>query len=326
MSKILADIRALDATQSNVADNANDIYAARNAEAAALALAGAEDQLRRQADARRFADTELLAALRRRQAAEDLATLQAQNRSQAESAAEAVAAERAHAERQLENAIRTRKEIEERALADAKRHELAAAELARAAQMRLAREREAEAISRQRAESESNAADLAEEALRADRALEALTIARTAAERDAAQQAARRKAQDEEAAEALRLRVRAQQDERQSQAEHKSAKALAEIAHHQRLIEETQLTEQAGTPTPLEPVSSQPAPAQPREFLRLGLMLCIGAVLGYALGYQGDIRSTASFGENSPQTWQLKLDHNMPQPPGAAKPAQPSAK
>lgn len=326
MSKVLDEFRVAERTNSAGVGNSGDVFAARDAEATALACAGADEQHRREADSRRLADTELLAALRRQQAAEDLAISHAQNRSRAESAAEAVASERAHAERQLENAIRIRKEVEERALADAKRHELAATELARAAQTRLAREREAEAISRQRAESERAAADQATEKLRAERALEALTIARTTAERDAALQAERRKTQEDEAAEAVRMRVRAQHDERQSLADHESAKASAEIAHHQRVIEEARLVKPVRTSSALNNAPDKRPANRPSELLRLGLMLCIGGTLGFAAGYLGKVGREASFRSTVPELWKLRLDDNLPRQPASARPAAPVPK
>lgn len=306
------------------AGNAADVYAARDAEAAALALAGADDCQRRESDARRLADTELLGALQRKLAAEEQAILQAQNRSQAEMAAETVAAERAHAERQLEIASRSRIDAEQRALADTKRREFAAAELAKATQARLTREREAEAIARQRAESERNAADLAEQTIRTERELEALTLARTTAERDAAQQAARRKLQDDEAADALRMRLRAQQDERESKAVHESTKTLAEAAHLQRLGVESELAAQPRTPAPLAAHRSSPAPS--RQLLRLGLMLCIGAALGYALGSPGMSEGKTWFQGELPESGKLKLDRNLSPQAGASKPGFPAAR
>lgn len=304
------------------AGNAADVYAARDAEAAALALAGADDCQRRESDARRLADTELLGALQRKLAAEEQAILQAQNRSQAEMAAETVAAERAHAERQLEIASRSRIDAEQRALADTKRREFAAAELAKATQARLTREREAEAIARQRAESERNAADLAEQTIRTERELEALTLARTTAERDAAQQAARRKLQDDEAADALRMRLRAQQDERESKAAHESAKTLAEAAHLQRLGVESELAAQPRAPL----AADRSSPARSRQLLRLGLMLCIGAALGYALGGLGMSEGKTWFQGELPESWKLKLDRNLSPQAGASKPGFPAAR
>ncbi|MDZ4255849.1 MAG: hypothetical protein U1A72_25060 [Sulfuritalea sp.] len=309
--------------RSPAAGNAVDVYAARDAEAAALTAAGADDCQRRESDARRRADSELLDALQRKLAAEELAILQAQNRSQAEMAAETVAADRAHAERQLEIASRSRIDAEQRALADTKRREFAASELAKATQARLTREREAEAIARERAEAERNAADLAEQTIRSERELEALTLARTTAERDAAQQAARRKLQDDEAADALRVRLRAQQDEREIKDAHDSAKALAAAAHRQRLSVESELAAHPPTPAPI--AADQRSPAPSRQLLRLGLMLCIGVALGYALGNPGIFQSKAWFQGELPEAGKLKLDRNLSPRTGASKPGFPAA-
>ncbi|MBK6638151.1 MAG: hypothetical protein IPG34_11090 [Rhodocyclaceae bacterium] len=175
MSRVLDELRAAErsrhpakpAGESSGGAIDSAIDAARAGEALALQLAGADECARREADARRSADNELLAALQRKQAAEELALAQAQKRAQAEAAAESAAASRAHAERLLEMAARARVEAEERALADTKRREFAAAELTKAAQSRVAREQEATTLARQRAESERHAADLSMETARA---------------------------------------------------------------------------------------------------------------------------------------------------------------
>jgi hypothetical protein len=211
MSKVLDELKALERQRrdGSVADSAEptSLDAERDAAAAALTRAGADERGRRDADQRSSTDHELLAAMQRRLAAEELATLQAQKRGKAEAEAETVAAQRAHTERLLEMAARTRVEAEERALADAKRREFAAAELAQAAQTRLQREKQAEALARERAEADRNAANLAHEKMIAEQAMEATLLARAAAERDAAQQVERRKMMERAADEAEDGRV-----------------------------------------------------------------------------------------------------------------------
>lgn len=214
MSKVLDELKALEQRRRDspsLTDGlaATSLDAERDAAAAALARAGADERARRDADQRLSTDQELLAAMQRRLAAEELATLQAQKRAKAETEAEAIAAERAHTERLLEMAARTRVEAEERALADAKRREFAAAGLEQAAQARLQREKQAEALARERAETDRNAANLAHEKMLAEQAMEATLLARAAAERDAAQQAGRKKVTEQAAVVAQEGRVNA---------------------------------------------------------------------------------------------------------------------
>ncbi len=216
MSKILESLMAAERLRRDVqerrAPESPALEAERDAEAVALAAAGAAENGVRQAEERLRQETELLAVAQRRHAAEELAMQQAQAKSAADTEAEAIAAERAHAERMLENAVRLRIDAEQRALTDAKRRELAAAELATAATSRAQREQEAEALAKERAASERRAADLATEKVRAEQIAEAAALARSAAERDALLQTERRLAQENAAQQALESRLDAEHE------------------------------------------------------------------------------------------------------------------
>jgi hypothetical protein len=293
------------------AEAAGDTYAVRDAEAAALTRAATDERQHRASDARRHADAGFLDALRRKQAAEELAIRQAQQRSEADTAAESAAAERAHAERMQELAARSRVDAEARALADAKRHEFAAAELAKATRARLAREQEAESLARQRAESERGAAELLTERIRGEQALEARVLARVAAERDAALQAARRQEKDEELADAARARVRAEQELAQQEAASHSAEAGTRITNRQSDADQPALVAPAAPAKADVAHGARLAPAS-RFGWRAGLLLCLGIALGGATGYLVAARGDRAPSSAVPDVWQLKLDRELP--------------
>jgi hypothetical protein len=215
MSKILESLMAAERLRRDVQERrtpeSSTLDAERDAEAVALAAAGAAENGVRLAAERCRQESELLAVAQRRYVAEELAMQQAQARAATEAEAEAIAAERAHAERMLENAVRLRIDAEQRALADAKRRELAATELATAAASRAKREQEAEGLAKERAASERRAVELASEKVRAEQIAEAAVLARTAAERDALLQTERRVAQEHAAHHAMEARQDAEQ-------------------------------------------------------------------------------------------------------------------
>jgi hypothetical protein len=229
LMQVLANARdARRGSGHDAASHGDQVMADRLAEANALAHAGANDTAFADACHRLAAAAERIAALERRQQAEELATAHARSRAEADAAAEETLVRQAHAERMAELALRTRIEHEEQARINAQRREFAAAELAKAAHERARREAELARQAEQRLAAEHHAAELAADAARANQIAEAAALATQAAEQETARELLRRA--DLEAAEIQTGAARRDAERDAGQAKDRRAAAEAQLA------------------------------------------------------------------------------------------------